>query len=115
MRTIAPLLLAPLALAAPGCETVPILGHASVLCESGGVTIDASFPSGGRHDCVIGPDGSVVMSVDHEPALVEGINPSPWYAFRVRSDAKRTTTITLDYTDYNHRYAPYTSLDGKTW
>src|SRR5262245_18353576 len=27
----------------------------------------------------------------------------------------RTTTITLDYTDYTHRYAPYVSHDGKTW
>jgi hypothetical protein len=114
MRTIAPILLAPAALAAASCETVPLLPGGD-LCNASGLAVDASFAGGGQHDCVIGADGSVVISVDHEPALVEGINPSPWYAFRIRSSTKRTATVTLDYTDYTHRYAPYTSHDGKTW
>jgi hypothetical protein len=79
------------------------------------MTVDAAFPSAGRHDCIIAPDGSVVVSVDHEPALVEGINPSPWFAFRIRSDQPRTVTVTLDYTDYQHRYAPHVSEDGANW
>jgi predicted deacylase len=85
------------------------------ICSGMGLVVDIGFPSAGRHDCVVGPDGNLVISVDHEPALVEGINPSPWFAFRVRSDAARTITATLDYTDYNHRYAPWISADGKTW
>jgi cytosolic carboxypeptidase protein 6 len=87
----------------------------NAICASQGFSIDASFASGGLHDCVIAPDGSAVVSVDHEPAVAEGINPSPWFAFRVKSDAPRAVTVTLDYTDYTHRYAPYVSTDGKTW
>jgi cytosolic carboxypeptidase protein 6 len=114
MRTIAPLLLAPAAFAAASCETVPLLSG-SDLCETSGLAVDAGFPGGGQHKCVIAPDGSAVVSVEHEPALVEGINPSPWYAFRVRSSKARTASVTLDYTDYTHRYAPYVSPDGKNW
>ncbi|HEX5006358.1 MAG TPA: M14 family zinc carboxypeptidase [Hyphomonadaceae bacterium] len=79
------------------------------------MTVDVAFPSAGRHDCIIAPDGSVVVSVDHEPALVEGINPSPWFAFRIRSDHARAVNVTLDYTDYEHRYAPHVSEDGAHW
>ncbi|MEQ1784657.1 MAG: hypothetical protein ABMA14_25195, partial [Hyphomonadaceae bacterium] len=85
------------------------------ICSGAGLKVDIDFVEAGRHDCIIGPDGSVVVSVDHEPAYVEGINPSPWFAFRVTSEAARTASITLDYTDYNHRYAPYVSTDGHTW
>ncbi len=111
--------LAALALAAgaEGCGTLPSIPSfgSGALCSGAGLTLDTDFAAAGRHDCVVGPDGSVVVSVDHEPALVEGINPSPWFAFRIRSDATRTTTVTLDYTDYTHRYAPYVSIDGKAW
>lgn len=85
------------------------------ICQGEGVTVDIDFPAAGRHDCVIAPDGSVIVSVDHEPAVVEGINPSPWFAFRVRAEAARTATFTLDYTDYTHRYAPQISHDGRSW
>lgn len=85
------------------------------ICSGAGLVIQADFPSAGRHDCVVGQDGNVVVSVDHEPALVEGINPSPWFALRVISDKPRTATVTLDYTDYTHRYAPYVSTDGRSW
>jgi cytosolic carboxypeptidase protein 6 len=97
-----------------GCATEQLNLNAAI-CAGAGVAVDVNFPSAGRHDCVIGPDGSIVVSVDHEPALVEGINPSPWYAFRIHSDAARTVFVTLDYTDYNHRYSPYTSTDGGAW
>lgn len=85
------------------------------ICSGFGLTIDTDFASAGRHDCAVGPDGNVVVSVDHEPALVEGINPSPWFAFRITAASARQTSVTLDYTDYNHRYAPYVSRDGRAW
>ena len=94
---------------------IPMLSQPRSICSGAGITIDRDFASAGRHACVVGPDGSVVVSVDHEPALVEGINPSPWFAFRITSDAPRQTSVTLDYTDYTHRYAPYTSTDGRSW
>lgn len=79
------------------------------------MVVDIGFAAAGRHDCVVGPSGEVVVSVDHEPAVEEGINPSPWFAFRITSDAARTLKLTLDYTDYEHRYAPFISADGETW
>jgi hypothetical protein len=85
------------------------------ICAAQGFSIDIDFAAAGRHDCVIAADGSVVISVDHEPAVVEGINPSPWFAFRVTSEAARSVVATLDYTDYTHRYRPYISTDGSRW
>ncbi|MEZ6031113.1 MAG: M14 family zinc carboxypeptidase [Hyphomonadaceae bacterium] len=85
------------------------------ICASGAFYIDIAFPAAGRHDCVIAPDASVVVSVDHEPTLTEGINPSPWFAFRINSQTARSLTVTLDYTDYKHRYRPYISRDGASW
>lgn len=102
--------------AMPSLPSLPLLSSTPrVLCSGAGLSIDTDFPAAGRHDCVIGPNGNVVVSVDHEPALEEGINPSPWFAFRVTSDAARQVSITLDYTDYNHRYVPYVSGDGRAW
>ncbi|MFT3725979.1 MAG: M14 family zinc carboxypeptidase [Hyphomonadaceae bacterium] len=111
--------LAPLVIAA--CEMaplpIPFVGPSAPtgICAGAGVVVDIDFAAAGRHHCVIAPDGSVVVSVDHEPAVVEGINPSPWFAFRVTADAARQTSVTLDYTDYTHRYAPWTSTDGRNW
>lgn len=107
-------LLAPLAFTA--CAMLPFAASAPTgICAGAGLVITTDFPSAGIHDCVVGADGSVVVSVDHEPTLVEGINPSPWFAFKVISDAPHQTAITLDYTDYKHRYAPYVSTDGRAW
>ncbi len=99
-----------------GCSLLP--GHVASresICVEPGVIVDAAFPSAGRHDCIITPDGGVVISVDHEPAAVEGINPSPWFAFRISSDKPRELAVTLDYSDYNHRYSPFISTDGVRW
>ena len=104
-----------------GCAGIPnplasnSLPAKNAICVGQGVAVDAAFPSAGRHDCIIAPDGGIVISVDHEPAAVEGINPSPWFAFRITSDAPRQLAVTLDYTDYSHRYAPYISTDGAHW
>jgi hypothetical protein len=96
-----------------GCE---MLSPAPTgICIAPGIVIDTDFPGAGRHDCIIAPDGSIVVSVDHEPALVEGINPSPWFAFRITSTTAREVRLTLDYTDYEHRYTPFFSIDGRTW
>jgi len=99
-----------------GCAILPgYVASRESICAGSGVALDAAFPSAGRHDCIIAPDGGVVISVDHEPAVVEGINPSPWFAFRIMSDAPRQLAVTLDYTDYSHRYTPYLSTDGANW
>lgn len=44
------------------------------------------------------------------------INPSPWYGFRIRSDAPRTLELQFTYTqEFHHRYVPKLSRDGRTW
>jgi hypothetical protein len=96
------------------CATAPIAGG-SAICSGGGLKVDTAFPVAGIHRCVVASNGDVVVNVDHEPAVVEGINPSPWFAFRITSESARSITLTLDYTDYEHRYPPLTSADGKTW
>lgn len=117
--------LATLPVIASACSSLPSLPSLPALpnllpgpkpiCAGAGLNVDIDFTEAGRHDCIIGPDGSIVVAVDHEPAFIEGINPSPWFAFRVTAEKARPATITLDYTDYTHRYAPYASTDGKTW
>jgi cytosolic carboxypeptidase protein 6 len=106
---------AALAIALAGCASLGPAASPEAICAATGMSVEAAFPSAGRHDCVIAADGAVVVSVDHEPAIVEGINPSPWFAFRIRSEESRPVTAILDYTDYKHRYAPHVSTDGVSW
>ena len=117
LRLSRPPVAAAMLAALAGCAMAPQAVHEvqGLLCAGQGVSVDIAFAGAGRHHCVIAPDGGVVVSVDHEPAVVEGINPSPWFALRLTSDAAGPRTVTLDYTDYEHRYPPYLSSDGETW
>lgn len=100
----------------PSMPSIPMLSsNGEKICAGAGLNVEIGFPSAGRHACVMTPEGNVVVSVDHEPTLVEGINPSPWFAFKVNADDARAATFTLDYTDYKHRYAPWVSTNGKDW
>ncbi len=104
-----------LAFGAAGCASIK-QADTSVLCAGAGIVVHGGFSGAGRHDCVVAPDGSVIVSVDHEPSVLEGINPSPWYAFKVDVAEAGQRTIVLDYTDYKHRYTPEVSVDGGvTW
>ena len=46
-----------LAAALAGCSSLPSL-QPNAICAGAGVTLDAAFPSAGRHDCIVAPDGS---------------------------------------------------------
>ncbi|WP_165942121.1 M14 family metallopeptidase [Luteimonas arsenica] len=47
---------------------------------------------------------------------VHPVNPSPWYGFRIRSDAPRALELRFAYPhDYRHRYVPKLSRDGRDW
>jgi len=79
--------------------------------------------------------GSLVFSNEFEGARLNGmlrtndstytalitsentpVNPSPWYAFNVRSSKKRTIYLILTYQDgAKHRYYPKLSRDGDFW
>lgn len=44
------------------------------------------------------------------------INPSPWYGFRIQSDAPRAVELQFTYPqEFRHRYVPKLSRDGRTW
>jgi hypothetical protein len=44
-----------------------------------------------------------------------GINPSPWYAFRIDTARPRVLVAHLEYEAARHRYAPRVSVDGQSW
>lgn len=97
-----------------GCAGLP-LSDQGAMCAADGLAVFSDFPVAGRHDCAIAPDGSVIVSVDHEPTVLDGINPSPWFAFRIHSNRANERAVVLDYTDYKHRYSPEISIDGRDW
>jgi cytosolic carboxypeptidase protein 6 len=82
------------------------------ICEANGVRVSVDFPAGGRHPCRVTDAGEIVLDV-----MPEGrpINGSPWYAFRLDANADTRARITLDYGDYEHRYAPKYTRDGTNW
>ncbi len=43
------------------------------------------------------------------------INPSPWYAFKLWSDAPKKIYLNIDYQNGTHRYLPKLSPDGRNW
>lgn len=46
---------------------------------------------------------------------IHPVNNSPWYAFKVWSDADKIQNLFLKYKHGTHRYAPKVSSDFKTW
>ena len=81
--------------------------------ESGGaVEIDNDFSGARVNACerVGERDYKIVVSPENEP-----INPSPWYAFRVRADAEQEVRIRLAITASKARPWPYASSDGRTF
>lgn len=81
-------------------------------CDLGDVRIEAGFPGGRADGCFRQTADDVAVLVMPESAR---INPSPWYAFRIASDAARQLNVTLVYGEGKHRYWPKLSHDGKTW
>lgn len=90
-------------LVAAGCAAPEAKWQAGPDCGYEGIAFTASFAGGRLSGCrQTAPDA---FTLAFEP---EGrpINPSPWYAFDVVIDERRTLDITLDYGDFTHRYAP---------
>lgn len=56
---------------------------------------------------------SYLVSIEPEN---EPINPSPWYAFRLRSEKDQEVSVRIAYPNgANHRYYPKLSSDRKNW
>ena len=81
-------------------------------CDLGDIRIEAGFPGGRASACHRQSGDHVAILVMPENA---GVNPSPWFAFRIVADRPRRVVATLVYGERAHRYWPKVSDDGRTW
>lgn len=78
-----------------------------------GLTFDNQF-DGARLNNIV-QEASNLYRITIEPENTP-INPSPWYAFRVRSERDKRVTLHLTYgNDAYHRYFPKISPDRQVW
>ncbi len=85
-------------------------------CAGPQIRVDGDFDQAGFAQCIVNGDG-VTLTIQPES---QPINPSPWYAVRLRHGTTRNaaaqpTAVTLVYEDARHRYAPWVSVDGGPW
>lgn len=82
-------------------------------CGNGDYHVDARFEGGNFHACRFDPQGNVTVELRPED---RPINPSPWYALRLsRAEGAGALRLTLDFGDFDARYWPKTSTDGRQW
>lgn len=95
-----------------GCAIAPTKAVQQV-CEFDNVIFDDDF-EGGRIDECYHRDDDVYELVTHPEN--QPINPSPWYAFRVKTDGKdQNITVSINAKDASPRYLPKVSEDGENW
>ncbi|MEO0734018.1 MAG: M14 family metallopeptidase, partial [Bacteroidota bacterium] len=80
---------------------------------SAGVSFDNEFDGARLNQLEQVTDSFYVVGITPEN---EPINPSPWYAFRVRSERDQRLRVRLTYpSGANHRYFPKLSTDRRAW
>lgn len=123
-RTLLPLMLASVTLSlAPAAETpaAPFSPPATKVTSApsrawefpaDGVIFDTQFATARLSECSrLGPDlYAVVTQPENRP-----INPSPWFAFRVRAAGPKTISIRLTCEGTRLRYRPKISVDATHW
>lgn len=98
---------------ATGCAAPGPAPQTGPECAFGDVAFSASFPGGRLDGCRRTGRRAFLLAIEPE---ARPINPSPWYAFDVLSEAPQALEITLDYGDFRHRYVPKLgSGDGSGW
>lgn len=81
--------------------------------DSDGIRFDNKLPA--ARLSAVERVGNGVYSVNIAPETYP-INPSPWYGFRIHSDAPRAVELQFTYPhQFRHRYVPKLSRDGRTW
>ena len=80
--------------------------------QGGAVEIDNDFSGARVNACerVGERDYKIIVSPENEP-----INPSPWYAFRLRAEAEQEVRLRVVITASKARPWPYASSDGRTF
>ena len=88
---------------------------AAAECDTGAFLLRADFPGARMSGCEVVRPGEVAIDVLPEDG--GRINPSPWYAFHVRSHTAGVgeLLVRLRYGEHAHRYVPKISRDGETW
>lgn len=95
-----------------GCAVAPT-NALQQACEFDNITFDSDF-EGGRIDECYQRDDDVYELVTHPEN--QPINPSPWYAFRVKTDGNdKNITVSINAKDASPRYLPKISEDGENW
>ena len=84
---------------------------AGEVCISGGIHLYTDFPAA-KVDACTPIEGGFELTILPEATP---INPSPWYAFRLESEAPQPVDVLLSYPGFKHRYAPKVSQDGNHW
>ena len=82
-------------------------------CSTPAFRVDDDFEGARRGPCRASGDERVRLEILPEDANVA--NESPWFAFRLTPSRPGTATVVLDYGDWEHRYEPKISTDGRTW
>ncbi len=83
--------------------------------ERNGLFVDNQFDGARLNALKFENDSTITIQIDPENSP---INPSPWYAFRLwtNAGAQKKVTITIDYYEsVKHRYWPKISDDRRTW
>lgn len=95
-------------------QSVPIqLQYKGIFNLKNGVYISNDFSGARLNGAVLSNDSlvSVLITPENEP-----INMSPWYSFKIWSEAKKNISLKLTYSkDASHRYYPKLSNDGVVW
>ncbi|MES2695744.1 MAG: M14 family metallopeptidase [Verrucomicrobiota bacterium] len=97
-----------------GLPTTPIVAAPNRAWDfpADGVTFDSEFEAARLSECTrVAPlDYALLSSPENRP-----INPSPWFAFRVRSTKPQVLTIRVSCEGTRLRYVPKISVDGHNW
>lgn len=93
--------------------TVPAQPRRTWAFEEDGLRFDNQLPASRLSGVERLDDGGYRLHIAPE---AHPINPSPWYGFRIRSDATRGLDLRFSYPHgYRHRYLPKLSRDGRDW
>lgn len=90
----------------------PSAASSGVSCRNEHISLSKNFEGGRFASCKV--QSNNVFELSLKPENIP-INQSPWYAFEINSDNKRSLTVILNYTHAKNRYWPQLSEDFSNW
>jgi murein tripeptide amidase MpaA len=94
----------------------PVTFQPDSIWSFGSLHVSNQFDGAGLYDVQQKNDSTFIAFIRPEN---QPINPSPWYAFKLKEDSSRVRYIILEYGDVKHRYSPkierhghYTDVDS---